>query len=150
MTNDPVVGDEGKQQCMNINISNYALGEIQDIISSPLLRALDTARLLFNDVLLNTPAKVILFPELQMGGNSGAFEDTQTVGRLRLYGEDLIDISRIVNPCYETARRSSTEANVKTVMKWLVAQRKRVTDEPLEIAVISHSSVLCYFLKENG
>lgn len=43
---------------MDIDLSKCARSEIRDIISSPLLSALDTARPLFNDVFQNTPAKV--------------------------------------------------------------------------------------------
>lgn len=137
---------------MKFNLEEHSLTEIKNIISSPMLRALDTAVELFKNTLLKNPGavKVQVWPELQ-SYRAGGFQEAKTLDRLRKYGMERLDITRLVKgPSLvdSNGKMLTTSERAKLFKKWLLGKREGVTDKPYEIAVVSHACVFgCFPLR---
>lgn len=137
---DPILTPAGQQQCHELALRSFGENDIQLVVASPMIRTIETARLVFGDLLLKRGLKIVALPELQEFSDSPCDIGSSPDDLAQLFARERVDLHFVSNGWNSKAnawapRVPAIEARAQKVRQWLHERPEK------EIVVVTHGEL---------
>jgi broad specificity phosphatase PhoE len=148
---DPLLTENGKQQCQHLHDTFPYMKSIDLIVASPLKRTIYTALYSFKDIIRENNLTIIALPELQETGDIPCDTGSDIQELEKEFAGQPIDFSLVAaRPDWNSKKNDwapwTDPINTRTrkARQWLQARKEK------NIVVVTHGTVLHYFTEDFG
>lgn len=144
---DPLLTDQGKQQCEELRKRFPYSADIELVVASPLRRTIYTALYAFRDVLAAKKLRIIALPELQETSSQPCDTGSSVEDLAREFAAAPVDLSLVKDGWNSKTGRWAPDADV-IEKRALNARRWLMSRDEKNIVVVSHGGFLHYFTED--